>query len=74
MILTLFAAGQQACFMLQGSSFQEINWFRPEFGSWFVNDLVLQGMSVILNRQDLQPVIFAQSIQSLIQRDKQLLT
>ncbi|KAL3131878.1 hypothetical protein ABBQ38_007588 [Trebouxia sp. C0009 RCD-2024] len=34
--------GQQACFLLQGSSFQEVNWFKPDYGSWFVNDMVLQ--------------------------------
>ena len=39
------AAGQQACFLLSGQVLQEINWFKPEYGSWFIDDRVLQGMS-----------------------------
>ncbi len=37
-------AGQQACFLIQGETFQEINWFKPEYGSWFVGDMVIQGI------------------------------
>lgn len=38
-------AGQQACFLIHGQTFQEINWFKPEYGSWFVGDMVVKGMS-----------------------------
>lgn len=37
--------GKQACFSLRGQLLQEINWFKPDYGSWFVSDMVLQGMS-----------------------------
>lgn len=42
------ATGQQACFLLHGQTFQEINWFKPEYGSWFVGDMVIQDGSLTL--------------------------
>lgn len=39
-----YHSGQQACFLLQGQVLQEMNWFKQEYSSWFIDNFVLQGI------------------------------
>lgn len=40
--------GQFSCFVLHGGCLQEVQWYNQHFGSWFVEDSVLQDGSLLM--------------------------